>query len=83
MPTYHQTYNNREVMLVVRGQAVLRALQHCLKPTHGHSHAGVIEQEGLAMRDVVVGLVELIVGRQHFLLFDAVVQRGRTLCLSQ
>ena len=70
-------------MLVVRRQTVLRAPQHPLEAMHSHCYVRVIEQEGLAMRDIVVLLVQLIVGRQHFALLDAVVERGRALCLSQ
>lgn len=68
---------------MLRRQTILRALEHCLETTHGHRYACVIEQEGLAVRDIVVLLVQLIVSRQHLLLLNAVVERGRTLCLSQ
>lgn len=68
-------------MLMMRGQAVLRALQHCLKPMHGHCYVRVIEQKGLTKRDVMVLLVQLIIGRQHLVLFDSIVQHRWALCL--
>ena len=69
--------------MMMWGQAILRAFHHCLETMHGHCYVRVIKQKGLAMRDIVVLLVQLIISCQHIVFFHAVVQHGRTLCLSQ